>query len=184
MLLSNIVLVLLLLFPGFTTDEQYLVVRGKRISVQAMTSVGAINCSYENTRQADTLFLNRLVGKNERLVMELPVKEFGCGNPLLNRDFHRTLKAETYPEIQVAVLEMKQEGQRMKGAILVQLAGKKQVYRNVNFCRKPGQRLSATLCLLFSDFDLTMPKKFGGLVKVDEELKVTVDLLIAAGPQL
>lgn len=184
MLLSKIVLVLLFLLPGFAAQEQYLVVRGKRVSVQAVTSVGAINCSFENTHQADTLFLNRQAGQNERLVMELPVKAFGCGNILLNRDFHRTLKSETYPEIKVTVLEMKQDGQRMKGCLLVQLAGKKQVYRNVNFCRKPGQRLSATLCLQFSDFELAMPKKFGGLVKVDEELKVTVDLLLATGPQL
>ena len=91
MLVVQLMIAMLMLLPGKATKEAYLVVRGERITLEAATSLGVINCTYTGSRQGDTLYVNRQTAKNERLVLSLPVKQFGCGNLLLNRDFQRTL---------------------------------------------------------------------------------------------
>jgi hypothetical protein len=179
MLLLYVLMPLMLLFPGRVAKEAYLLVRGERITVQAATSLGDIHCSYFKNRQGDTLYLNRQVVPQERLVLNLPVKDFGCGNLLLTRDFQRTLKSGDYPMVRVEVLELVQDGQRYLGKLRLQLAGKTQVLQGVNFCRQSGQKLSTKLFLSFLDYDLSTPQKLGGLVKVEEELQVTVELLLA-----
>ena len=184
MLLLYILMPWMLLFTGREAKEAFLVVWGERIKVQAATSLGAINCSYSCNRQGDTLYLNRTVVPADRLVLSLPVKEFGCGNMLLTRDFQRTLKSGNYPMVRVEVLELVQDGQRYLGKLRLQLAGKTQVLRGVSFCRQPGQILSTKLCLSFLDYELATPQKLGGLVKVEEELQVTVVLLLAPQPYL
>ncbi|GEO03598.1 hypothetical protein AAE02nite_12620 [Adhaeribacter aerolatus] len=170
---------LFILFPGRVAKEAYLVVRGERITVQASTSLGDINCSYSENRPGDTLYLNRPIGPRERLVLNLPVKEFACGNMLLNRDFQRTLKSGDHPLVQVEVLELVQNGPHFLGKLRLQVAGKNQVLRGVDFRRQAGQKLSTKLCLSFPDYELSTPQKLGGLVKVEEELQVTVELLLA-----
>jgi hypothetical protein len=182
LLLLPILTVWMLLFPGQVAKEAYLVVRGARITVQATTSLGAIHCSYSCSRQGDMLYLNRQLVQRERLVLSLPVKDFGCGNLLLSRDFQRTLKSRDYPMVRVEVQELVQEGQQLQGRLRLQLAGKTKILRGVRFCRQAGQRLSTKLCLSFSEFELATPQKLGGLVKVEEELQVTVELLLAPQP--
>ncbi|GAA4433704.1 hypothetical protein GCM10023188_23610 [Pontibacter saemangeumensis] len=179
MLLVQLMLALLSLFPGRAAKESYLVVLGERITVKAATSMGNINCTYSSSRQGDTLFINRQVAQGEGLMLRLPVKGFGCGNLLLTRDFQRTLKAGEYPLVRVEMLELVQEGQQLKGTLRLQLAGKTQVLRGVNFASHAGNKLSTTLCLSFSDFALATPHKLGGLVKVEEEMQVNVELLLA-----
>ena len=179
MLLVQLMMALLLLFPDKAAKEGYLVVRGERITVKAATSVGNIDCAYNSSRPGDTLYINRQAARGKGLVLSLPVKAFGCGNLLLTRDFQRTLKAGDYPLVRVEVLELVQEGQQLVGALRLQLAGKTQVLRGVNFSSQAGQKLSTTLCLSFSDFELATPNKLGGLVKVEEEMQVKVELLLA-----
>lgn len=179
MLVMQLMLAMLMLLPGGKAKEAYLVVRGERITVEAATSLGSINCTYTGSRQGDTLYVNKQIAKGERLVLNLPVKDFGCGNMLLNRDFQRTLKASDYPLVRVEVLEITQQGQELTGVLRLQLAGKSQVLRGVRFCSLPGQKLSTVLCLSFSDYELDTPNKLGGLVKVEEKLQVKVELLLA-----
>ncbi|MBC5993520.1 hypothetical protein [Pontibacter cellulosilyticus] len=179
MLLVQLMLAMLTLLSGGKAKEAYLVVQGERITVEAATSLGSINCTYTGNRSGDTLYINKQTLKGERLVLSLPVKDFGCGNLLLNRDFQRTLKAGNHPLVRVEVLELTQQTQQLIGTLRLQLAGKTQVLRGVRFCNQPGQKLSTTLCLSFSDYELATPNKLGGLVKVEEELQVKVELLLA-----
>ncbi|QCR21480.1 hypothetical protein [Pontibacter sp. SGAir0037] len=172
---------LLLAVSGLLPKEEALVVREKRITVQASTTLGSISCQYKAESRLDTLLINKPLSAKEKLCLRIPVKEFGCGNLLLNKDFQRTLNTQQYPTVYVEVLELQQLRKGYAGTLRLQLAGKSKLLQQVHFYRAEEANkevLRADLCLNFSDFDLHTPRKLGGMVKVEEELNVIVDLVL------
>ncbi len=161
---------------------EFVVVKGSKITVQAATSLGNINCSYSCNSQKDTLLLNTALLKKDRLVVTVPVNEFGCGNPLLNRDFQQTLNAKEYPNIRIEVLSLKQTGKNYKGALKFEVGGKTVMMDDVVFHLFAAQGatfMKSNICLNFTEIGLKAPKKLGGLFKVDEELQITVELQVS-----
>jgi hypothetical protein len=55
------------------------------------------------------------------------------------------------------------------------LVGKQKIYRNLAL-KFDKNRLIGTITLQFSDFDLTPPKKIGGMIKIKEEIKLAISL--------
>ncbi|TXK37483.1 hypothetical protein FVR03_15240 [Pontibacter qinzhouensis] len=168
--------------------EEFVVVKGSKITVQAATSLGNINCSYSCNSQQDTLLLNTLLLKKDRLKVTIPVNQFGCGNPLLNRDFQQTLNAKEYPNIRIEVMSLKKVGKEYKGALKFEVGGKTIMMDDVSFNMFSAQGatyMKSNICLNFTEIGLKAPKKLGGLFKVDEELQIIVELQVSnkAAPQ-
>lgn len=172
-------LLLILLFvslSGTPSKEKSLVVKEKTIVVKGRTSVGKFHCSFNVMDACDTLFLNN---NQKQLGFILPVKAFGCGNFLINRDFQATLNAEVHPEIHVEVSNMRKVGAKYFGDLRLKLAGTTKDLLNVEFESNSStvcKSLKTDLILQFSQFDLNPPKKFGGLIKVENDLAITVAL--------
>lgn len=112
----------------------------------------------------------------------LPVAAFQCGNFLLNRDYQRTLKAKEYPEIAVQVLSLKEnEGGGLTGKIKLYLVGKSKTLDNVNFTFQSHENkkaLSAHFVFKASEFELKPPKRLGGILKTEDAMNITVELLL------
>ncbi|MDY0089137.1 MAG: hypothetical protein RBR78_02105 [Flavobacteriaceae bacterium] len=161
--------VILITIFGFTTSykSEYLVIDSKKISVESSTSVGDFTCNY-NFDSKDTLFLNRKLG----YFYKVPVKEFGCGNFLLNRDFRKTLKEKEFPNVSVNLFDVKKEGKDFSYSLDLNLAGKQKTYKNL-ILKKENKALNGSISVKFSDFDLVAPKKLGGAIKVKEDIKLS-----------
>jgi len=173
------VLLLTALDPG---GKANLVIQGQRVAVSGQTSVGGFRCVFDNETTSNAIAVQG--GSNNGatlLLLSIPVKEFGCGNFLLNRDFQKTLKVDQHPSIVVDVLQLEFNGSVYIGRLNLTVAGKKKSLDNVAF-RNHNERgssmLRASIKLRMSEWGLTPPSRFGGLITVDEDLGIVVDLLL------
>ena len=144
-------------------------ITGNKVSVAAGTTLGNINCAYTSSTQKDTLLLNRQIPRADRLILAIPVKEFNCGNVLLNKDFGKALNTSQHPYTEIEVVCLKREGKVYKGNLNLIVAGKTIPLQNVSFypCAGKGvKNLKGNVCLNFSGIGLAAPKKMGGLFKV------------------
>ena len=169
--------------------EEFVIVKGNKITVQANTTLGSINCAYTSTsgNQKDTLYLNRQLPKKDRLKLSVPVEKFSCGNLLLNKDFANTLNAKQYPYTYIEVLSLKKHGRDYKGELKLELAGKTILLENVHFSTIKTQGadlMKSNIQLNFSEIGLATPRKMGGLFKVEDELQVSVELQLSKQQQV
>src|SRR5690606_32015745 len=89
----SIVLFILYALQIDPVGKANLVIQGQRVVGSWQTSVGGFKCVFENETTGETVAVQ---GGSQNgatlLLLSIPVKEFGCGNFLLNRDFQKTLK--------------------------------------------------------------------------------------------
>lgn len=161
--------------------EEFVIVKGNRITVQAHTSLGNINCAYTSSSQKDTLFLSRQLFNKDRLKLKVPVEKFNCGNPLLNRDFANTLNVKQHPNIEIEVISLRKQSKDYRGDLKLEVGGKTILLDDVQFktcSSNNSDQLKSNICLNFSEMGLATPRKMGGLIKVSDELQITVELYV------
>lgn len=149
-------------------SKDYLLLSSQKFTVEGATSIGSFTCKYD-FKAKDTLFL----GSKSGLSQGVPVKEFGCGNFLLNHDFRKTLKAKEHPEVFIRLSEVRKNGENYHYTLQLDLAGKKKTFQNLVLV-KEGKTLKGNLELSFGDFDLHPPKKLGGAIKIKDEIKLSI----------
>jgi hypothetical protein len=159
----------------FSTPKEYLLVSTKQFSVQGTTSIGGFECNCDmNTK--DTLFFNQPERSN-KITHTVPVKSFGCGNFILNNDFRKTLKEKEFPNVRIELSNFRKSTENFNCDLTLNLVGKQKIYKNLPL-KFDNNRLIGMITLQFSDFDLTPPKKIGGMIKIKEEIKLSVSLQI------
>jgi hypothetical protein len=159
------------LLLGFSKHkEEYVVIESKKFTVKGSTTFGDFTCNY-NVQSKDTLFLNRKNGLNSKVI----IKEFGCGNFLLTRDFRKTLKEKEHPEAIIQLSDIKKEGDKYSYTLRLNLAGKEKIVQNLYF-KKEDKLLKGSINLKFSDFNLVVPSKLGGAIKVKEDINLSISL--------
>lgn len=167
---SFALILVLLSFGSEYTKQDYFLLESKDLTVKGETSVGKFNCKYSlNTK--DTLFLASEVGLSDRV----PVKEFRCGNFLLNHDFRKTLKERQYPEVYFSLSNIVKDGSNYRYDLAVEIAGVTKTLEGLTLNENPKQ-LMGEVNLKFSDFDLAPPQKLGGAIKVEEEILLDIKL--------
>jgi polyisoprenoid-binding protein YceI len=117
--------------------------------------------------------------------MTVPVRSFDCGSKPISKDFWKTLKAETYPEMNIDFISLQnvyfKNNSHIDGVVDITLAGVTTRYTIKYFVIVKNNGtvlLQGTHAVNFSDFQLEAPKKLNGLIKVKEALKVDFNLLL------
>lgn len=162
----------LILFSSGIQERKELVITQQKIQVSGYTSVGKFTCDFSRAGMADTLRLNT----NEirkGLEFKIPVKSFSCGNFLLNSDFRSTLKADDFPFALVRVVNFREKSGKIFCHLSLNLVGKKLEFPDLMLERSP-KGLSGKLILNFDLLNLSPPNKFGGLVKVEDQLDLEI----------
>jgi hypothetical protein len=172
--MMRILLVLILILLSSEVKEREVIVTKKMITVSGKTSIGGFNCDYSKTGLKDTLFID-FEGPAKEMVFDIPVRDFSCGNFLINRDFRNTVKADLHPSARVKVQNLKSNYGHYTCDLSVTLVGKKLDFPSLVLKRVP-EGLHANLILSFEDLELEAPKKMGGLVKVEERLTLDFTL--------
>lgn len=116
----------------------------------------------------------------------IEVGTFDCKNRMMNNDFRSTLKHDEYPEIKIEFLNLKEvqeqnNTRKAQGYIKITLAGKSHQYflnSELEFLDDQYSILSGEQTFRFSDFGLDPPQKGFGLVKVNDEIQVSFDLIL------
>ena len=160
--------------------QDFQVVTGKSVIIDGVTSLGRFACDYSTENEADTLqFIAGYVRESPVMDIYLPVDDFGCGNKMLNRDFNKTLQSDEYPFIHVLVEQFFKEDEAYFSSLRLKLVGKELYMERLPFLlveEGGGLFLKAEFELNLRYFDLEPPKKFLGLLKVQEELNINLKL--------
>jgi hypothetical protein len=151
-----------------------LIITSQKIQVRGYTSVGKFNCGFTRLGMKDTIRLNS-TGDIKMLEFLIPVKSFSCGNFLLNNDFRSTLKANEYPNAVVKVYNFRRKSGKVYCGLILDLAGQRLEFPDI-ILEKGSQGLSTSLILDFTMLNLTPPSKFGGLIKVQNQLDLELHL--------
>ncbi|MCH7403218.1 hypothetical protein ACFOUP_09190 [Belliella kenyensis] len=170
----HILLALIFITYQLFLPDNHLIINNKVITVHGNTSLGSFKCDYVNQGLKDTLYVNDSYSK-KAIEFDILVREFGCGNFILNSDFRKTIKAEEYPKAKVAVTNLRQHGKNYTCDLTVNLVGKKLQYNKIALS-KSDKQLTANIILNFEELDLSPPRKMGGLIKVEEQLALEIKL--------
>lgn len=165
-------LFVLLLFSSGFQERKELVITQQKILVSGYTSVGKFNCDFSRVGMADTLRFNSTEVRKS-LEFKIPVKNFSCGNFLLNSDFRSTLKAEDFPYANVRVANFREKSGKVFCHLTLDLVGRRLEFPDLMLERGP-KGLSGKLILNFDLLNLSPPSKFGGLVKVENQLDLEI----------
>lgn len=168
------------MFLGLATfsedSSESIIVVKQAFTIEGTTSVGDFSCTYE-LDQRDTVKINSLSTETASIEYTIPSSAFECHNFLLNRDFKKTIKSKEHKEIKVVIFGFRKKGNQYICNLRLQLAGKEKLYEETQL-KISGKDVTGALIVKFPDFDLTPPKKLGGLVKVKEDIKISVALTI------
>lgn len=166
----------LILFLTFNLhhEEERLVIQEKEITVSGNTTLGKFDCAYKERGLKDTL---HFVGNRskENFLFDIKVEEFGCGNLILNNDFRKTIKAKEFPQAHVKVTNLKKAREGYRCDLYLEIAGKRLFFRDF-LLNDQEEKLTGRLDLRFDTLELDPPRKFGGLIKVDEILFLSLSL--------
>ncbi|KJD34500.1 hypothetical protein PK35_01530 [Tamlana nanhaiensis] len=162
----------------FVKPESSLVINGK-------TNVNTFNCTYniENLNQPIPVNFvansNKLIFKNTYL--PLVNVYFDCGNKMMNKDFRTLLKSEDHPKIYLRLKEITTiNANHLTALIALELAGKTKLYSiPVTFqLNNSIININGKINIDLYDFNLEPPKKFLGMVAVNNNIDVNFNLFL------
>ncbi len=172
--------------PAFV---KWVVVSGGSLRVDGNTNINNFSCAITNYNKPDTI---TVYPSNSQVIflkgsMALDVQCFNCHNPIMTADLRKTLKAKEYPQLVITFLTMNSYPDMatpdIKGLVLIELAG---VSRKYEVDYKVGSTDLGFINLIgvrkvnFSDFNLTPPRKLGGMIKTNNELSVVFTIRLRA----
>ena len=172
--------------PGMQT---WVVEKNSSLVIEGSSNINEFTCDVKQYLNHDTLVfftddkMKRLIF--QRSAMSIDVSQFDCHQKFITSDLRKTLKYQQYPNMKIHFISMDDPasvlpGQHVTGILDIELAGVarrmdiKYTVKNQagNFIQLTGSRQ-----LHFSDFKLEPPQKMAGLIKINQDIKVNVQLL-------
>ena len=161
------------------------------LEIHGTTNVNSFTFTYDQNYLQDNMRV-KVENRPDRIsldnaILKLRVKGFDSGNSVMNKDLYNLLNAETFPYVQIDFqsaipLTKGQSLDKLSVNAKVNLGGKSHYevidVRAVNGSDNFHYVGSTTLNL--SDYSITPPVKFMGLVRVQEKLKIVFNLQFQA----
>jgi len=133
------------------------------------------------------------IARFERAQLNIVTRNLDCGNRGMNRDMYKTLQANNHPEISIQLRAVRQlegyspmlcdEWVPLLASAYLTIAGKKRiVHLDVQGRQEPGghYRFLSELTINMTDFGIDPPTALLGLVQVDNEITIHLDLHVSA----
>lgn len=152
-------------------QEKWVIVKGCSLRVNGNTNINKFSCAIERYTSPDTVELCDKSGKVSLSgTIRLPVSGFDCLSSTMNNDLRKTLKAKEFPLLSIRFLG---------GKVNIELAGVSRNFdMNYLISRDNPQalRMTGRQIIRFSDFNLTPPRKMGGMIRANDQLEVEFHL--------
>ena len=125
----------------------------------------------------------------EHTKLDLHIKEMDCGGRGINRDFQKTLRADEYPLVTIELVSLtlpknfqtENSNQPATAATRIHLAGaEKHVELSIGIVKLEEHKYHVVgICpLKMSDFHIEPPSALFGLIKVENEITIHMDLYL------
>ena len=190
---------LFFLVSGLTADKdagknylaKWVVMKGGSLKVQGSTNINNFTCEISNYSKPDTITVFKNRSDKEAISisgnLNLDIKGFDCFNPVMTADLRKTLKSKEHPYLKIRFLNLSRlpnlslKQDFIKGGVDIELAGVKKRFE-VNYKFATGGNNTILLIgdrdITFSDFNLSPPRKIGGMIKTNDELSVRFQLTL------
>lgn len=190
-LLFSIFSFLLLAFQNQTHKpnmKHWVIIKNCSLKVGGSTNVNKFNCVIANYANPDTITFYKNTEKGSLKLkgsIELNVQNFDCHHPVMTADLRKTLKAKVFPKLVIRFISLDKyplfndQSNAIKGIVAIELAGvTKRFEVNYRFVSNGTKSLIlvGSRQVNFSDFNIIPPRKLGGMIKTNNELKVEFTL--------
>ena len=174
---------------GSSTGLQtWIVEKNSTLLIEGSSNINQFACDVRKYLHCDTLTF-ATDAKVKRLhfqcrTVHIDVSEIDCHHKFITADLRRTLQHQQYPFMKIHFVSLDDPfairvGQPLNGIVEIELAGSiRRVEMSFVVKSHAGRlfHLSGSKNLVFSDFNLEPPKKLAGLIRINDDLKVTVQL--------
>lgn len=151
------------------------------LRISGKTNVAGFSCFFESAYfedQKKIAYCNQgdlILLRNAKLKLNLD--GFNCGGKAINKDFRAMLHAEEYPVISLNFKQINRLADGLEALVSIAIAGQKHTYTiPVEFLDSDLKHLKGILRLNIKDYDLELPKKLFGLIKIKDEISITFDI--------
>lgn len=206
MLVNIILLFLLNLMPSGTVNPSsisskisYSIRENSSLTLAGSSNVNKFECTTYDNFSNGFIFIQPEEDGNyvkfTNAVLSIDIKSFDCKNPILNKDFYNTLNARETPTIEVELLNavsitrgkiLQSNNGKFKADVAISLNGTSKADQLIISWEKVGHNLYRFIGekkLLMSDFDIETPVAALGFIKVHDDILISFDLYIQAGPK-
>lgn len=155
---------MLILFSATTISAQE-----NFVKINGSTNVNSFQC-------VNSKFKNGVYSFSEKNLPNiiLKVSDFDCGNRMMTKDFQKILNVEKYPEMSIKFINFTKTQKNFIAVVEVKMMDQSIRY-NVEFALD-NNKMTGHKNLKFSDFNITPPKKMGGMIVVKDDLNLTFSL--------
>jgi hypothetical protein len=112
----------------------------------------------------------------ENATITLPNIRFDCGGKAINRDFHKLLKTEEHPQIDITLKQISldaSDDSLVNAKVDIDICDVRRTYEiPIEVAQKDNLVVSGVLPLNINDFNLSPPSKLFGIIKVEPEIKI------------
>jgi hypothetical protein len=141
------------------------------VSINGSTNVSKFQCL--NNKFRSEVGLYSFSDKKLPYII-LNVTDFDCGNKMMTKDFQKILSAEKYPQMTIKFLNFTNIQKKFLAVVEVKMMNQSKRY-NVIFVIV-NKKLVGRKKVKFSDFNITPPKKMGGMIVVKDDLNLVISL--------
>lgn len=173
---------------GFKADKSIVVVfkTNSTLHIQGKTNVSKFSCFFDFDFIKDGVSLSYekqgdvIVFKNAKL--KIKNQGFDCGGKAINKDFHKLLKTEKYPEILMNLKKVNLHNKALDSVrtnVEFTLNNITKAYNIQNYycIDKKTMQFCGTVDLNIEDFDLKPPKKVLGIIKVKNVITIDYNFI-------
>lgn len=174
----------------FAQSGQLYILDQHEVLIEGKTNVNKFSCRLKLDNVNDTLHIRVTQSHNridfQGLKLRLPINEFDCGNPIMNADLRKLLRADEFPDL---MLEMQriEFGPVSKGGyddsfiintlITIAEVKNREIFRNSGIEENDEAiRFYGKHNLYLTNYNIEPPQKFFGTIKVQNELEVEFEI--------
>ena len=179
----GIISVIILLSFGFSKNQTNVKITNKsEVSIKGKSNVNSFECKYNSDFIENDLQVS-IARTNNKILLEgakLSIKStgFDCAHKMITKDFKTILKAEDYPHIVINVKEINTIKENITAKLNVKIAGVEKEYLVPVIFNSNTNNVKGQLKLNIKDFKLKSPKKLLGMVVVNDNVDITLNLFL------
>lgn len=195
LLITNLLLNPLAVRKTELTQLNYVIKESSTLEVNGKTNINSFCCTSKEAYSKMSLHYRKGSGESdiifENAILKLQTERLDCGKKAINKDMHKTLQADTYPNI---ILELKEiqntlchnldncdEWFELTAVADITITCHTRTYIFPVTTKKydtHSYRISGATSLQLCDFNIDPPTALMGLVKVKDGLEINFDLYI------
>jgi hypothetical protein len=173
--------------------SSWVVLKSSSLEITGHTNINRFTCEVPQYTEADTLSFFAEGDKDPAAGiplsgnLRLDIDQFDCHNRIMTGEFKKTLQYGRYPQLTISFINLeKMPGftsapETIKGRVEIRIAGVTKSFEIDYTASRSGRcavALTGVRALSFRDFALIPPRKMGGLIKVNDSLRVRFTLCL------